>query len=179
MKPYILALAFVMVLGLGATASGISPVCGDGVCEGDEDVYNCPEDCNICGDGVCYDGDNESMHNCYDDCGKCGDGVCIEGPETYASCKADCKKKHKYKYSSGLMFWGQVSYFKQLYWPFVIKELDLQIGLVPQNVRLEIRAKYLGYDNYKIYKNAVKYGTEDRKLGSYIEARKAVLGTAF
>lgn len=46
-------------------------VCGDGVCNGDEDSESCPADCN-------------------DDSPVCGDGVC-EDPETADSCSADCE----------------------------------------------------------------------------------------
>jgi hypothetical protein len=42
------------------------PVCGDGVCEGDEDDSNCIEDCDTCGNGIC--GPDETQANCSADC---------------------------------------------------------------------------------------------------------------
>jgi C1A family cysteine protease len=57
--------------------------CGDGVCEGDEDGYNCAIDCGappVCGNFVCDPG--EDPCNCPGDCGAppstetdCGDGI--------------------------------------------------------------------------------------------------------
>ena len=66
-----------------------NPVCGDGVCNGDEDPVSCPADCpDVCGDGLCSGA--EDTATCSEDCGSlCGDGVC-NGSEDPASCAADC-----------------------------------------------------------------------------------------
>jgi hypothetical protein len=45
-----------------------SSCCGDAICEGGENVDNCPIDCDfVCGDGTCDAG--EDSCNCPDDCG--------------------------------------------------------------------------------------------------------------
>ncbi len=67
-------------------AAGTSYCCGDGICEGDEDAFNCSVDCSggsYCGDGTCDPG--EDVCSCSDDCGlppssevpnsTCGDGL--------------------------------------------------------------------------------------------------------
>ena len=58
-----------------------SPVCGNGVCEGEddgEDCFSCPDDCgctgndcsdSCCGDGECAGGGAENPGNCSIDCG--------------------------------------------------------------------------------------------------------------
>jgi hypothetical protein len=68
------------------------PVCGDGVCSGDENGCNCPIDCGVgqacteivpvCGDGVCESGsaDGERHESCANDC-----------PFTCAVCQADAR----------------------------------------------------------------------------------------
>jgi hypothetical protein len=69
------------------------PMCGNGTCDftmGD-DATTCPGDC-WCGDGVC-DG-SEDVGSCAADCtgggdGYCGNGVC-EGSETWQECPQDC-----------------------------------------------------------------------------------------
>jgi hypothetical protein len=73
-------------------------VCGDGVCsaEGDESPVTCPADCGLCGNGVCDAG--EHVYNCTADCGqppapnncKCGDGICQQECGEFLSCVADC-----------------------------------------------------------------------------------------
>jgi len=77
------------------------PVCGNGVCEGDETV-NCPRDCGdetelICVEnGKCeidlmdkgYD-DNEDSNNCPYDCW-CGDDICDDYERETGSCPEDC-----------------------------------------------------------------------------------------
>ncbi|MBR57033.1 MAG: hypothetical protein CMH54_03135 [Myxococcales bacterium] len=65
------------------------PLCGDGICSGDESSANCIEDCGtVCGDGVCNG--NESSQSCANDCGSvCGDGVC-NGTESSTNCVGDC-----------------------------------------------------------------------------------------
>lgn len=67
------------------------PQCPDGVC-GPLDVLYCPEDCPappVCGNGVCEQDENDS--NCPQDCGslRCGDGVC-NALENLCLCPADC-----------------------------------------------------------------------------------------
>lgn len=66
-------------------------ICGDGLCSGREDLFNCPEDCSpppdICGNGIC--GFNETYFNCPADCPypvTCGDNLCSPGE----SCPIDC-----------------------------------------------------------------------------------------
>lgn len=56
------------------------PVCGDGVCSGDENACNCPVDCGagqacseivpVCGDGICESGNvnGERHESCASDC---------------------------------------------------------------------------------------------------------------
>lgn len=62
----------------------VSWCCGDGVCEGEEDSFNCALDCGappVCGDGTCDPDENPC--NCALDCGDppasevgyCGDGI--------------------------------------------------------------------------------------------------------
>src|SRR5690625_171121 len=74
-------------------------VCGDGVCDADEDHNSCPEDCDestggTCGDGVCDD--DETIDSCPEDCddggdgGVCGDGVC-DDDENADTCPEDCE----------------------------------------------------------------------------------------
>ncbi len=64
-------------------------VCGNGVCEADENLAVCAIDCTeVCGNGTC--GAGESFQTCSTDCDPiCGDGRC-EGNETNASCSFDC-----------------------------------------------------------------------------------------
>ncbi len=81
--------------GIFRCPEAAQPVCGDGVCEGTEDMISCPLDCvvqPICGNGICEAGEN--YLTCPMDCqlppGQiCGDGVC-EGTEDMLSCPKDC-----------------------------------------------------------------------------------------
>jgi parallel beta-helix repeat protein len=64
--------------------------CGNMICEPDEDIYSCPQDCpGYCGDGICnywYEG----YALCPQDCpGYCGDGIC-DPTENYNYCPSDC-----------------------------------------------------------------------------------------
>eukprot|EP01113_Clastostelium_recurvatum_P045508 TRINITY_DN7825_c0_g1_i5.p1 TRINITY_DN7825_c0_g1~~TRINITY_DN7825_c0_g1_i5.p1 ORF type:complete len:612 (-),score=99.60 TRINITY_DN7825_c0_g1_i5:64-1899(-) len=79
------------------------PVCGDGVCFGDnENCTSCPGDCGecplICGDGLCSNNSTyyENCTSCSGDCGTCplfcGDGICSPQTEGCISCEIDCRK---------------------------------------------------------------------------------------
>lgn len=67
--------ALVAMLGLGCGDGG-SPssdgVCGDGVCDLDEDTASCPDDCPFvgCGDGLCEGA--EDLDTCAEDCSAAG-----------------------------------------------------------------------------------------------------------
>lgn len=65
----------------GATCSpglNVCGECGDNECNGEEQCFDCPQDCGACpwecGDGKCT-GD-EGCHNCMEDCKVCGDDDC-------------------------------------------------------------------------------------------------------
>lgn len=68
----------------------VCPVCRDGVCEGDENGCNCPEDCGpgncwtyipICGNGRCelYASPGESHESCPEDCPPVGCDIISDG----------------------------------------------------------------------------------------------------
>jgi len=63
---------------LQARGTAGKPVCGDGVCQGNE-PKTCPQDCEapppVCGDGVC-NGD-ETCSTCEADCGQCSSRACL------------------------------------------------------------------------------------------------------
>jgi len=40
--------------------------CGNGICDSDETIYSCSEDCGYCGDGICSNGEGEYF--CPQDC---------------------------------------------------------------------------------------------------------------
>ena len=82
----VVSLFFVALLTAFLVASCGGPVCGDGVCEGDLDRENCPEDCVYCGNGYC-DGDDDRF-TCEDDCA-CENGTCDPG-WTVNDCPWDC-----------------------------------------------------------------------------------------
>ncbi len=49
-------------------------LCGDWSCDGDENTWNCQEDCGsgTCGDGICDPGEGGlSCYYCPGDCGEC------------------------------------------------------------------------------------------------------------
>lgn len=50
--------------------------CGDGICNGGEDLYSCPGDCGYCGDGYCSPERGEDGYSCSMDCG----GGCYQDP---------------------------------------------------------------------------------------------------
>jgi hypothetical protein len=60
--------------------------CGDGKCDGGEDLWACPGDC-FCGNGTCDP--SETPYGCEQDCNVCGDTYCA-GDETPKTCEADC-----------------------------------------------------------------------------------------
>jgi hypothetical protein len=73
----------------------------DGVCEGQENIYNCPEDCStgshdgICdmaADGIC---DPDCIYGDMDCSSYCGDGTCDEAKETPFTCPLDCGEAKK------------------------------------------------------------------------------------
>lgn len=74
-------------------------ICGNGICEGDENELICSEDCGSvieepnCGDGFCEPG--EDKVSCSVDCEEvddpvCGDEICEES-EDETSCPGDCE----------------------------------------------------------------------------------------
>ncbi len=75
------------------TASAAPGVCGDGICDTNEDCNSCAGDCGacpVCPDGICNG--TEDCTSCPTDCGacpQCGDGIC-NGNEDCVSCPADC-----------------------------------------------------------------------------------------
>jgi len=71
--------------------------CGNGVCDPNETVGSCPDDCcpvTACGDGTCTDGCAENCSTCPADCGPCGacgDGMCQSSAgEFCGNCWFDC-----------------------------------------------------------------------------------------
>ncbi|MEK6904177.1 MAG: hypothetical protein AABW87_01140 [Nanoarchaeota archaeon] len=70
------------------------PVCGDNICDVEEDEYSCPSDCRRAAecieDGYCDAYAGESASNCALDC-FCGDGTC-DSSESAVSCESDCKE---------------------------------------------------------------------------------------
>ncbi len=113
MDPWGLSDSETIVITVGTT---IPSICGDGVCQINEDYNICPGDCSLsnnCGDGVCtaeegftrcqfdcpsqYCGDgfcsvwdNENGQNCQPDCSvTCGDGIC-QADEGTIRCEIDC-----------------------------------------------------------------------------------------
>lgn len=62
-------------------------ICGDGICEGNEDHTTCPEDC-YCGNGTCEE--SETPESCPEDCAVCGDGECHGPVENCETCPEDC-----------------------------------------------------------------------------------------
>lgn len=74
-------LVFLSIIMLTATDNwAAKPICGDGLCQGNEKSGNCPADCpsSICNnDGECDPGENSD--SCPEDCGNgsvCGDDIC-------------------------------------------------------------------------------------------------------
>lgn len=76
-----------------------APVCGNNICEDNEIIISCPQDCGGqnqgCGNSVCEAGENPE--NCSADCGTgtvqeilCGNSVCETG-ESNANCPQDCE----------------------------------------------------------------------------------------
>ena len=67
-------------------------LCGNGICESNEDCSSCPNDCcayksePYCGNGIC---EKNEIGVCYEDCEWCGNGYC-EKSESCSSCSKDC-----------------------------------------------------------------------------------------
>ncbi len=90
----VLAVAFAGGLcTAGCEKESAAPVCGDGICEGDETPTTCELDCEVCvTDGVCDAEWGEDRVTCPADCPLCNDdGECdfLEG-EDGLNCPGDC-----------------------------------------------------------------------------------------
>lgn len=91
MRSFNAVCACLILAAASLSVTGCDPVCGDGLCEVEEEG-RCSADC-YCGDGLCAR--NENSDTCPADCGRnpvtqvCGNGVC-EGTETFSSCPGDC-----------------------------------------------------------------------------------------
>lgn len=84
----ILVTMAMLFVGCDNDSNGSEPVvCGDGVCEGNEDNLTCPDDC-FCGNEVCEE--DETAESCPEDCAACGDGECQESVEDCITCPEDC-----------------------------------------------------------------------------------------
>ena len=72
-------------------------ICGDSICEGNENMGSCPQDCKtagpVCGNQTCESGETEQ--SCPADCKptgpQCFNEVCEEG-ENWETCPSDCQK---------------------------------------------------------------------------------------
>jgi len=77
---------------------GSGPICGNELCDGNENCETCPDDCGCeepeacidqscttCGNGVC---ENAEIGSCKKDCAWCGDGLCEKDEE--GICDEDC-----------------------------------------------------------------------------------------
>jgi len=62
-------------------------VCGDGICNSNEDSFTCPSDCAFCGDDICNS--NENSFTCPSDCAFCGDDICNSNENSF-TCPSDC-----------------------------------------------------------------------------------------
>ncbi|MFH1224326.1 MAG: hypothetical protein V1676_00810 [Candidatus Diapherotrites archaeon] len=89
-----LAVTAIFLAAIIALPPAYAATCGDGICNGEEDMCGCPGDCGICADRVpeklcrnyrCVSGSCRlvTVANC------CGNEVC-EGSEGYANCPSDC-----------------------------------------------------------------------------------------
>lgn len=70
------------------------PVCGDAICDFDEDEFSCPQDCRKSSacieDGFCDVYAGEDSTTCAFDC-FCGDDVCDSVEESGGTCEVDCQ----------------------------------------------------------------------------------------
>ena len=84
---WLLILAVVLVVGffIYTTFIGLErkPVCGDGICEADENCWDCPKDCSCGSDEYC----SQETKTC--ESASCGNGECEPG-ESIANCCSDC-----------------------------------------------------------------------------------------
>ena len=70
----------------------LSFCCGDNICEGEEDIFNCEIDCSAspdCGDGLCNPQD-EDVCNCQSDCGIPPTENCSDGDDDDCDGLVDC-----------------------------------------------------------------------------------------
>ena len=70
------------------------PLCGDEICNGDETVFTCPEDCetpsSVCNENsACEVTAGEDSDNCSADC-FCGDQLCDDYEKATGACTTDC-----------------------------------------------------------------------------------------
>lgn len=100
-------------LSSNCPSAGSTSVCGNNICNSDENCSTCSSDCGLCssisspycGDGICRGSPFETCTSCSSDCGscpiintnKCGDGICTEDK---ISCPQDCADSG----SSGILF---------------------------------------------------------------------------
>jgi hypothetical protein len=106
----------------GGSCSRYGHYCGDGNCDDDETVNNCPEDCDDgggpeCPSGSCTDDDGDGIPDETGDCGDtavcddgccavsyCGDGICDyreERCDSQENCFADCLGKQAFECQIG------------------------------------------------------------------------------
>jgi hypothetical protein len=92
----VVAALFGCIFDSGCIPEVPDTICGDTICEGDETMGSCPQDCKtagpVCGNETCESG--ETAQSCPSDCKTagpvCGNGTCESG-ETTQSCPGDCK----------------------------------------------------------------------------------------
>ncbi|MFC1610877.1 hypothetical protein ACFL6C_07955 [Myxococcota bacterium] len=67
-----------------------SPLCGDTICNGEEDCLSCANDCGTCcGDGACTGAHSEDCDTCPQDCPNASDEVCCSGAVHFGDCCDD------------------------------------------------------------------------------------------
>jgi hypothetical protein len=91
--------SYVGAIPCEGTQPPLTPFCGDGTCNNNENCSTCSNDCGscpivpYCGDGSCNG--NENCSTCNQDCGSCpvipycGDGTCNNN-ENCSTCSSDC-----------------------------------------------------------------------------------------
>ncbi len=85
-----------MILSIGCSEEVKTTGCGNGICDSDETIVSCPDDCvkkaTSCGNGTCDI--DESITTCPEDCHLipvCGNDICEPG-EFITTCPKDCRK---------------------------------------------------------------------------------------